>query len=56
MMYEVKKSAQWFSSEIMNKSGLIEFAETLAYRHMKDEEDAKNTILENGYYAVYELR
>lgn len=55
MMYEVKKSEEMFTSEIMSVSEFFEFATYLDGREITDEEIAVNVILNNDYCAVYKL-
>lgn len=55
-MYEVKKSAKMFTSEVMSGDELILFAENETYIRIRDEEDAINRLLEFGFYAVYEVK
>lgn len=56
VMYEVKKSAKMFTSEIMSGDELILFAENETYIRIRDEEDAINRLLEFGFYSVYEVK
>lgn len=56
VMYEVKKSAEMFTSEVMSGDELILFAENETYIRIRDEEDAINRLLEFGFYAVYEVK
>lgn len=55
MMYEVKKSEEMFTSEIMSENDFFEFATYLDGREITDEEIAVNVILNNDYCAVYKL-
>lgn len=54
-MYEVKKSEEMFTSEIMSVSEFFEFATHLDGREITNEEIAVNVILNNDYCAVYRL-
>lgn len=54
-MYEVKKSEEMFTSEIMSESEFFEFATYLDGREITDEEIAVNVILNNDYCTVYKL-
>ena len=56
MMYEVKRSGEMFTSEVMSGDELILFAENETYIRIRDEEDAINRLLEFGFYAVYEVK
>ena len=55
MIYEVKKNGEMFTSEIMGLQDLLDFASNIVDREIDDDEDARNIILEDGYYAVYKL-
>ena len=56
VMYEVKKSAEMFTSEVMSGDELILFAENETYIRIRDEEDAINRLLEFGFYSVCEVK
>lgn len=56
MMYEVKRSGEMFTSEVMSGDELILFAESETYITIRDEEDAINRLLEFGFYSVCEVK
>lgn len=54
-MYEIKKSTEPFTSEVLSEDDLMDFAKEMSEDEVKDAEDAINIILNDGYYAVYNL-
>lgn len=54
-MYEIKKSTEPFTSEILSEDDLMSFAKEISEDEIKDVEDAINVILNGDYYAVYNL-
>ncbi len=54
-MYEVKRDGEMFTSEVMSLQDLLDFASNIVDREIDDEEDARNIILKDGYYAVYKF-
>ena len=55
IMYEIKKSTEPFTSEILSEDDLMSFAKEISEDEIKDVEDAINVILNGDYYAVYNL-
>lgn len=56
-MYEVKKEFNRFTSEIFSEDELIDFAKSLSDQPEKiiDTYYAREFLLENGFYAVWEI-
>ena len=50
-MYEIKKSTEPFTSEILSEDDLMSFAKEISEDEIKDVEDAINVILNGDYYA-----
>ncbi len=54
-MYEIKKSIEPFTSEVLSEDDLMNFAKEISEDKINDVEDAINVILNDDYYAVYNL-
>ena len=55
IMYEIKKSIEPFTSEVLSEDDLMNFAKEISEDKINDVEDAINVILNDDYYAVYNL-